>query len=171
MLRAMGGRKPRDYVRRYTAWTAVTPLVCPYWVPSSSLSVSRETVLVGNIEIFGGFLRVLSHSPILSHQHSAIFIHQNSSHFIFLLINFMLSCTSLMARKTTWSITVAWSVESLPSNPATRVRFPAGSGILILLSWDWVCVLCLCSALCCLKRRLWHSSDHKLEEARPCVPV
>ena len=29
------------------------------------------------------------------------------------------------------SIAVAWSVESLPSNPAVRVRFPTGSGILI----------------------------------------
>ena len=29
------------------------------------------------------------------------------------------------------SVAVAWSVESLPSNPAARVRFPEGSGILI----------------------------------------
>ena len=28
-------------------------------------------------------------------------------------------------------VAVAWSVESLLSNPAARVRFPAGSGILI----------------------------------------
>ena len=42
------------------------------------------------------------------------------------------------------SVAVAWSVESLPSNPAARVRFPAGSGILISVL-DWVCDLCLVS--------------------------
>ena len=44
------------------------------------------------------------------------------------------------------SAAVAWSVKSLPSSPAARVRFPAGSGILIL-SWDWVCVLCVLSCV------------------------
>ena len=29
------------------------------------------------------------------------------------------------------SVAVAWSVESMPSNPAARVRSPAGSEILI----------------------------------------
>ena len=36
---------------------------------------------------------------------------------------------------------VAWSVESLPSNPAARVRFPAGSGILISVLGLGVCPL------------------------------
>ena len=47
------------------------------------------------------------------------------------------------------SAAVAWSVESLPSNPAVRVRFQAESGISILVL-NWVCVLYLCSVLCSL---------------------
>ena len=39
------------------------------------------------------------------------------------------------------SIAVAWSVESVPSNPAARVRFPAGSGILIPILGLGVCPL------------------------------
>ena len=31
--------------------------------------------------------------------------------------------------------------------------------------WDWVCVLSLCSVLCCLWQRPWHSDDHRLGEA------
>ena len=48
-----------------------------------------------------------------------------------------------------WSGAVAWSVEFLPSNPAVRVRFPAGSRILIYIlelcvSFVYVlsCVVC-----------------------------
>ena len=37
------------------------------------------------------------------------------------------------------SVAVAWSVESLPSNPAARVPFPAGSGILISVLGLGVC--------------------------------
>ena len=39
------------------------------------------------------------------------------------------------------SVAVAWSVECLPSNPAARVRFPAGSGILIAILGLGVCPL------------------------------
>ena len=39
------------------------------------------------------------------------------------------------------SVAVAWSVESLPSNPAARVRFPSGSGILIPILGLGVCHL------------------------------
>ena len=35
-----------------------------------------------------------------------------------------------------------WSVESLPSKPAARVRFPAGSGILIYVLGLGMCPLC-----------------------------
>ena len=38
------------------------------------------------------------------------------------------------------SVAEAWSVESLPSNPAARVRFPAGSGNLISILGLGVCV-------------------------------
>ena len=38
-------------------------------------------------------------------------------------------------------IAVTWSVESLPSNTATRVRFSAGSGILIPILGLGVCPL------------------------------
>ena len=34
-----------------------------------------------------------------------------------------------------------WSQESLPSNPAARDRFPAGSEF---LSWNWLCVHLSC---------------------------
>ena len=37
------------------------------------------------------------------------------------------------------SVAVVWPVESLPSNPAARVRFPAGSGILISVLGLGVC--------------------------------
>ena len=68
------------------------------------------------------------------------------------------------------SVAVAWSVESLPSNPGVRVRFPAGSGILMsLLGLGGV--LCLCSVLCCLRRRTWYCADHTFRQARPCVSV
>ena len=40
------------------------------------------------------------------------------------------------------SVTVAWSIESLPSYPATRVRSPAGSGILIPILGLGVCPFC-----------------------------
>ena len=49
------------------------------------------------------------------------------------------------------SVAVGWSVESLPSNPAARFRFPAGSGILI--SVQGLGVSPLCSVLCSLRRR------------------
>ena len=39
------------------------------------------------------------------------------------------------------SVAVVWSVESLPSNPARRVQFPAGSGILIYIMGFGVCPL------------------------------
>ena len=35
---------------------------------------------------------------------------------------------------------VRWSVESLPSNPAARFRFPAGTGILIFKNTLGVCL-------------------------------
>ena len=38
-------------------------------------------------------------------------------------------------------IAVAWSVESLPSNPVARVRFPAGA-------WDSECVAFFCVLSC-----------------------
>ena len=62
-------------------------------------------------------------------------------------------------------VAVAWSVEYLPSNPAARVRFPAGLGILISVL-GLGCVLCLC-----LRRRPWHCTDHTFREARLCVSV
>ena len=40
-----------------------------------------------------------------------------------------------------------WSVESLPSNPAAQVRFPAGSGILIPILGLGVYVLCILSCV------------------------
>ena len=40
------------------------------------------------------------------------------------------------------SVAVAWSVESLPSNQAARVRFPAVPGILIPILELGVCPLC-----------------------------
>ena len=43
------------------------------------------------------------------------------------------------------SVAEAWSVEFLPSNPAARVRFPVGSGILISVLGLGVCPL---SAFC-----------------------
>ena len=68
------------------------------------------------------------------------------------------------------SVAVAWSVESLPSNPATRVRFPAGSGILIPILGLGLWPL---SVFCpyCLRRRPWHCADHTLRETHPCVSV
>ena len=45
-------------------------------------------------------------------------------------------------------VAMAWSVVALPSNLVARVRFPAGSGILILILGLGVCPLC--SVLCCL---------------------
>ena len=42
---------------------------------------------------------------------------------------------------------MAWSVESLPSNPAARVRFPAGSGILISVLGLGVCPLFVLSCV------------------------
>ena len=45
------------------------------------------------------------------------------------------------------SVDVEWSVESLPSNLAARVRFPAGSGILISVLGLGVCVLCVLSCI------------------------
>ena len=63
-----------------------------------------------------------------------------------------------------WSVAVAWSVESRPSNPAARVRFPAGSGILISVLGLGVCPLC--SVLCYLRLRPWHCADHTFREAR-----
>ena len=45
------------------------------------------------------------------------------------------------------SVAVAWSVESLPSNPATRFRFPAGSGLLIFVLGLGVCPLCVLSCV------------------------
>ena len=39
------------------------------------------------------------------------------------------------------SVAVAWSVESLPSNPAAGVQIPAGSGILIYVLGLGVCSL------------------------------
>ena len=48
-----------------------------------------------------------------------------------------ISLTKLMNR----SVAVAWSVESLPSNPAARVRFSAGSRILIPVLGLGVCPL------------------------------
>ena len=44
-------------------------------------------------------------------------------------------------------IAVAWSVESLPSNPAAWVRFPAGSGILIFVLCLGVRPLCFLSCV------------------------
>ena len=38
-------------------------------------------------------------------------------------------------------VAMAWSVESLPSNPAARVGFPAGTGILIYVLGLGVCPL------------------------------
>ena len=64
---------------------------------------------------------------------------------------------------------MAWSVESLPSNPLAWVRFPAGSGILISVLGLGMCPLC--SVLCCLWRRSWHYADHTFREACPCVSV
>ena len=48
------------------------------------------------------------------------------------------------------SIALAWWLESLPSNPAARFRFPVGSGILIYNLALGVCPLY--SVLCCLRR-------------------
>ena len=45
----------------------------------------------------------------------------------------------------TLSVAMAWSVQSLPSHPATRVRFPTGSGILIPTLGLGVCPLCTVS--------------------------
>ena len=42
---------------------------------------------------------------------------------------------------------MAWSVESLPSNPAARVRFQVGSGILIFVLGLGVCILCVLSCV------------------------
>ena len=41
------------------------------------------------------------------------------------------------------SVAMAWSVESMPSNPAAQVRFLAGSGILISVLGLSVCTLSL----------------------------
>ena len=48
-------------------------------------------------------------------------------------------------------VTVVWSVESLLSNPAALVQFPAGPEIFISVLGLGVCPLC--SVLCCLRRR------------------
>ena len=45
------------------------------------------------------------------------------------------------------SVAVAWSVESLPSNPANRVRFPTGSGILICPRLGCVFFVCVLSSV------------------------
>ena len=58
-------------------------------------------------------------------------------------INFLINFNMQISK---WSVAVAWSVESLPSNPLARVRFPAGSGILIPILGLGVCpfsVFCL----------------------------
>ena len=47
----------------------------------------------------------------------------------------------IMHPKNNVSVAVAWAVESLPSNPAARVRFPAGLGILISVLGLGVCPL------------------------------
>ena len=54
------------------------------------------------------------------------------------------------------SVAVAWSVESLPSNPEALVIFPAGSEILISILGLVVCPvlsLAVVLALCCLHIR------------------
>ena len=40
------------------------------------------------------------------------------------------------------AIAVAWPAEFLSSNPAVRVRFPAGLAILISILVLYVCTLC-----------------------------
>ena len=52
---------------------------------------------------------------------------------------------------------------------ATRVRFSAGSGILISILGLGVCPLC--SVLCRVWRRPWHSAHYRFRKIRPCVPV
>ena len=57
------------------------------------------------------------------------------------------------------SVAMAWSVESQPSDPATRVRFLAGSGILVSILGLVVCPLSVLF-FCCLWRWPWHSDVH-----------
>ena len=68
------------------------------------------------------------------------------------------------------SVAMASSVESFLSIVAARIRFTAGSGILISIL-EWSVFLLSIFVLCCLWRRLWHSADHRFREARPCARV
>ena len=65
------------------------------------------------------------------------------------------------------SVSVAWSVESLPSNQAAHVRSPEESEILISV----LGLAPLCSVLCFLWRWPWHCVDHTFRETHPCLSV
>ena len=47
------------------------------------------------------------------------------------------------------SVGVPWLLEFLPSNPATRVRFPVGSGIIISALGLGVCPMSVFRVLSC----------------------
>ena len=76
-----------------------------------------------------------------------------AEHYDWLIINYFIFVTSYYKSSVVFiiywfqyvnsnkSVAVAWSVESLPSSPASRVRFPSGLGILILILWLGVCLL------------------------------
>ena len=68
-------------------------------------------------------------------------------------------------------VTMGWSIEHLPANPAAWVRFAAGSDILISILGLSVCTLCLCIFLCRFWCYLRHSVDHIFREAHPCILV
>ena len=61
-----------------------------------------------------------------------------------------------------------WSVKSLPSNPAARVRFLAGSGILIYILGLGVYVLCVLSSVVS-GGGLQVLLATNFREARPCI--
>ena len=64
---------------------------------------------------------------------------RNREHTICYLIGQLVSDILILICEFETSVVVAWSVDSLPSNPAARVRFPAGSGILISVLGLGVC--------------------------------
>ena len=75
-------------------------------------------------------------------------------------INIKLANSNFVPVKLQMTVAMAWSVESLPSNPAGRAQFLAESGILISilgLSVSFVFCPVLSLAFC--------------REAHPCVPV
>ena len=63
-----------------------------------------------------------------------------TSNYIYSTINLVLAC-NFTTKNITSSVALAWSVESLPSNTAAWVRFPAESGILISVLGLGVCPL------------------------------